>query len=491
MNAPSRRMRQTTLAVLVGFAVLAGCTARGAGKTGGKPQHAQNGTVTLSFAAAEPRRVDTDFALAVAAVSGGHLKVRPVAYDARSTGVDNAIAKDLTSGKLDLGDVSSRVWESFGVQAFRAYQDPFVITSRALLDQAVTGTVGVDLLKTLKDAHVTGLAIVPRSVRYLYSTRPLTTPAQFQGATIRVNPSPTTEGIVAALGAKADTATASGQPTVQALRAGTLTAVESDPESALVNDYVRAAPYVLVNAPLFAKASTLVLSNAKLSSISAQAVSWLRHAAEQVAAGDGGDAEDRTSWAQACAEGLKAQTVTPAQLEALRVAESPVYGDLAADQQTALAVDRIGLLTAKAARLDRWATCDGAGIRASSTKVLDGTYRLTVKPADLDPGDCTTCGNDGQFTLVVHDGRYALLHPTPADADPNDPSNSFYAAWQPGDPIEAGSVIVTGARSAWRPEANQQFGSSPFVYDFEIFRDRLTFRPVSGSGLNSARAWTN
>ena len=54
----------------------------------------------------------------VAKYSGGHLKLHTIYYNARSTGVDVRLAAALASGKLDVGDVASRAWESQGVGAF-------------------------------------------------------------------------------------------------------------------------------------------------------------------------------------------------------------------------------------------------------------------------------------------------------------------------------------------------------------------------------------
>jgi TRAP-type C4-dicarboxylate transport system substrate-binding protein len=187
----TRWPRATAVAALIAGLIMAGCSSPGTGKAGGAPAAAPTGTITLTFASADPLPDDTAFATLVDQDSGGHLKLRTVSYDARSTSVDQTIAADLQKGKLDVGDVGSRAWESLGIEAFRAYQDPFLITSRELLDAAVTGLVAAGLLATLKPARITGLALAPDSIRYLYSTRPLTTIAQFSGAKIRINDSAT------------------------------------------------------------------------------------------------------------------------------------------------------------------------------------------------------------------------------------------------------------------------------------------------------------
>ena len=274
--------------------------------------------------------------------------------------------------------------------AFRAYQDPFLVTSRELLDKATTGPVAAGLLATLKPVGITGLAIVPDSIRYLYSTRPLTTPAQFRGAKIRINVSATTSEELQDLGATPVTDVAAGPAAVRALRDGALTAIEADPVNAMENSYVPVAPYVLVNAPLFAKTSTFAASSAALVKLPAQDAGWLRQAAQQAAASQASSTSDRVDWASMCGQGLRPLTVTPRQFTTLHDAEAPAYADLAGDQETALAVDRIGGLATQEPRMDSWATCHGVGVSPSPTRILDGTYGVTIPQADVvASGDCT------------------------------------------------------------------------------------------------------
>jgi len=487
-----RAVRPWAALAVIAALMAAGCSAAGTSKSGGAPETAPNGTVTLTFASADPLPVDMTFATLVAKNSGGHLKLRTVYYNARATGVDQTVAAALRSGKLDVGDVGSRAWESLGVTAFRAYQDPFLVTSRELLDKAVTGRVAAGVLATLRPVKITGLAIVPDSIRYLFSTRPLTTPAQFYGAKIRINESDTTGEVLDVMGAVPVTDVAGGPPAVQALRDGKLTAIESDPVNAMENGYVQVAPYVLVNAPLFAKTTTFAASSAALAKLPARDAGWLRQAARQAAATQASSAADRVMWASMCGQGLKPLAVTPQQFDALHTAEASTYADLSADPQTALAIDRIGGLAADPGipRMDSWATCHGAGIGASPTKVLDGTYGVTVTQADVvASGDCRDCGNAGTLTLAIHDGRYALYHPVQLHANPSEPSVADQAAWKPTDPVEVGTISITGNTATLVPETSQQNGSETSVYTFELFRGQLTWHLLSGAGWDTTRPW--
>jgi len=475
---------------LIGALAAVGCNGQGASKAGGAPEAAPAGATTLTFASADLLPVDREFAALVAKVSGGHLKLHTIYYNGRSTSVDVTIAAALRAGKLDVGDVASRAWESQGVGAFRAFQVPFLVTSRALLDRVVTGPVAAGMLAALKPTRVTGLAIVPTGIRYLLSTRPLTDPAQFYGAKIRINDSATSSEVISALGATPVTNIASGPPAVQALRDGKLTAIEVDPVNAMMNGYLQVAPYVPVNAPLFAKTTTLAVSSAALAKLPPADARWLREAAAAAAASQAANTSDRVAWASMCGQGAKPLAVAPNQFQALHAAEALTYANVAGDPTTSLAIDRIGALATTEPRMDTWATCHRVGIAGSPTKALDGRYGTTVTQAEVvASGDCADCGNAGTYTLTIHDGRYALYRPVQLHASPTEPSVAFTRDWRPSDPVEVGAVFITGNRVTLVPEVNQQNGSAPATYTFELFRGLLTWHVVSGQDWDSHRPW--
>jgi TRAP-type transport system periplasmic protein len=487
------RLMVTRSVAFTGLAALlvAGCNATGASKAGGAPQVAPSGTITLTFTSADPLPVDTTFATLVDKDSGGHLRLHDITYNGRSTSVDETIAADLTNGKLDAADVGSRAWESLGVLAFSAYQDPFLITSRELLDASVTGELATGLLTTLKTVGITGLAIVPDSIRYLYSTRPLTSPDEFAGAKIGINASQTTSEILGQLKAQPVTDIEGGPATVQALRDGALTAIESSPFNALENGYVQAAPYVTVNLPLFAKTTTFAINSAELARLPARDADALRLAAQQAAATQATSSADRTWWASACGEGLKPVAVTQQQFDAFHAAEALTYAELAGDTATTLAIDRIGGLAASEPRMDSWATCNGIGVAATSpTAVLDGTYAYTLTQAQVAAaGDCTECGNAGTYKVVIGDGRYAIYHPVSIDSNPQEPSVAAFAGWRPDDPVEVGTISIAGDQATFVPEVNQQYGSVTSVYTFSLFRGVLTWQRLSGENFDTT-TWT-
>jgi hypothetical protein len=140
--------------------------------------------------------------------------------------------------------------------------------------------------------------------------------------------------------------------------------------------------------------------------------------------------------------------------------------------------------------MDAWATCHGVGIAPSPTAVLDGSYGLTVTQADVvSSGDCTDCGNAGTYRLVIGNGRYALYRPVSINSNPTQPSVAFYAGWQPDDTAETGTVSITGDLVTLVPETNQQFGSVPLTYTFELFHGLLTLHPLSQDAWDTTRPW--
>jgi TRAP-type C4-dicarboxylate transport system substrate-binding protein len=481
-----------TLAVLAAL-LAAGCGAAGTSKSGGAPEAAAHGTVTLTFASGDLLPVDATFMAQVARDSGGHLRLRQVSYNGLSPNVDQVIASALQRGKLAVADVGSRAWDSVGAEAFSAYQAPFLISSRELLDQAVTGRVESELLASLKSIGITGLAIVPLSIRYIFSTRPLVTPAQFVGAKIRIHVSDTTSNVLSTLGAIPVTTAATGPAVLAALRDGALTGIESDPFTAVENGYVEAAPYVVVNAPLFARTTTFAVNSKLLARLPAADAGWLREAAEQAASTDAFGITDQTAWASACGAGLKPQAITQQQFITLHNTEASVYADLSSDQLTTLVMDQIGGMATSEPRMDSWATCHGVGVTASPTRQLDGTYTQTVtEKEDIASGDpCTNCGNAGTYRLVIDDGRYALYKPV--QIDDTNTSGEMYAfqkIWRPADPIEVGTISIAGDRLTYVPEVNQQFGSAPGTYTFVLYRGVLTLHlVVGGDDFNHFVPW--
>jgi C4-dicarboxylate-binding protein DctP len=475
-----------SVVALLATTTLAGCslTGGGAGKAGGPApkERAFTGVVTIRYGAADPGIVQPEFFAELARVSHGHVRAVPVVYDTRAPDGDQRVARDLIAGKLDVADVATRAWESHGVGAMRAFQSPFLITSDALLDRATADPrVAGPLLRSLASLGVTGLAILPVGVRYLFSRHaPLSSPEALAGARVRVSTSRLSDEIMRAVRARPTSAIRNEDAVVAALERGRLDAVESNIHAAVNSGYIAAAPYI--SSPIFAKANATVANSARLRALGPQAAAWVRIAAERAAARVR-EQDAAIDWEAACGGGLRVTPSTPAQIDALQRALFGVHVGLDGDAVAALAIDRIGLLAVRAPAGDRWAQC-GHARAASPSRALDGAYEFDISPADQARVGASL-GNDGHYRVEIGNGRYALLH----SATSGDPRRG---AWDfERDPVEVGSVLIAGDVATLRPETALVDRSRPKVYRFALFRDRLRWTHVSGTPdfLMTAHPW--
>lgn len=477
-------LRSIVLAGCV-IVVIAGCSSGGGSSKAGGPAttpDASKRTVTVRYATGDPGASQAEFFSQLARVSRGRVRAKLVPYDKDATDVDQRVAGALRDGRIDVAEVGARAWESFGVSAPSAFQSPFLVSSDALMDRATAERrVVAPLLKSLELVDVTGLAVVPVGVRYLFAAeRPLDTPRAFAGARVRIQESPTTEAMLRALGAEPTQGVRNGRAVVEALKAGRLDAVEADVRTAVGNGYVAAAPHI--GSPIFAKVTTIAASADRLEALGPDVARWLRLAAEATAAAARAR-DDRTSWAVACGAGLKPSPSTPAQLDALQTAVLDVHGTLDGDPTAGLAINRVGLLAVHERAADPWAGCGGAVPARSHTKVIDGRYEYEVSKADEARAGSPT-GNSGRYRVEFAHGRYAVFHYGPPD--PGQPGWDFSR-----DPVEIGNIVLKGNVGTLRPATSIANGSTPKTYRFELFRDRLRWRYVSGveDFLMSVHPW--
>jgi TRAP-type C4-dicarboxylate transport system substrate-binding protein len=437
--------------LLLGLAVLAAANCPPVGA------HVHAETVTLRFARAQPRSVDTAFAAALKRLSGGRVQIKTIAYNGAAADADQRIAADLAAGKLDVADVAAQAWESRGVSAFRVLQEPFLITSRALLDKVVADPqIAGPMLKALQPIGVTGLSVVPVGTRYLFAARtPLSTAAAFRKQRVRVNASAMTSGVLRNLGARPVTAIASGSAVQSALKSGTLDGIESDIATAVQDGTIRSARHVAVDVPLFVKVTTLAGNSAALRKLDDATARIVAEAARQATASTHG--RETAAWKIACHEGLLPARTTPSELDAMRIPELPTYADIDSTLDVVLS-QRIGMLATTVPRTDSWAGC-GRGNAKSPTSLLDGRYAHMITDADAAAnGDNPGQGNTGHYVLSIGNGRYALVQSTSGK-----------------DPVEIGSVTITGGIVVFRPDTGIASGSVPSTYRFEVFRDQLRF----------------
>ena len=103
-----------------------------------------------------------EFARQVETRSGGKLVIEPVwhAGGQELWDHDQAVARKVVSGELDMALVPSRTWDSEGILSLRALSAPFLVTSSAVLREAAEPELADGMLAGLDEAGLKGLTVL-------------------------------------------------------------------------------------------------------------------------------------------------------------------------------------------------------------------------------------------------------------------------------------------------------------------------------------------
>jgi TRAP-type C4-dicarboxylate transport system substrate-binding protein len=399
-------------------AAAAGCSLDGDGdKAGGS-----NEPTVLRLGAADDAdqpdaRFVRYFASRVAALSDGSIEVR-VKWDAagqQSAAYEADLARMVREGKFQLGWIGARAWYRLGIKSFNALQAPFLVTDHGLLGKITTGPLGARMLSALDDRGFVGLALAPDRLRYPFGVRrPLASLDDFAGARMRVFPSPVTEALVRALGARP--LHISGDAVSEAVANGEMDGVEA---ALGTNSADEGENHLTANVAFFAKTLTLFAGRTAYDKLGEDVRSVVRRAARQTAVYAATHPLSEGKLMRGfCDSGAPVSAVTarPADVAALRRAAQPVYTRLERDQETEALIAAIRELKTKTPSLPAAvppSDCTHEAPTSSGPErdpsMLNGTYRwrLTAEgarsvglPGDEDIGSVVT--------LTLRDGGWQL-----------------------------------------------------------------------------------
>jgi len=361
----------------------------------------------LHFAAQVAKRSQGSLRIRIVFQAAGHLTPR----------VEERTIRLVESGRFDLGFVGARAWDEFGVTSFRALQAPFLITSTRLLDRVAQSDIAEEMLASLSSRDLVGLALVPDYLRHpMGLTHKLTSPADFKGARIRIQPSRVTAAIMRALGAV--------PVEISNARIGyAIGGRKVDGEELSLANAVSPAT-ITGNVAFFGKALTLFANRSSLDRLSDDQLHSLRAAAAEtvrhVAATYPTDAQITKL---VCANRRLIVLASAADRAALVRLAQPVYRMLESDSQTRRFIGRIRALkrtTPPDPPLRLTASCRRAKPVASATgaprpaSLLDGTYRwvITVKDAHAFWGKSfVPTGLPAVNTAVLQNGTWRMAGP--------------------------------------------------------------------------------
>jgi len=258
--------------------------------------------------------------------------------------VEQNIVRGVAEGKVDLGLVGTRVFDTLGVRSFQALTAPMLIDSYSL-EQAVIGSdIPARMLGGLGTLKVTGLAVLGDGLRKPIAVEgPLLGPADWQGVTFAAFRSQGQAEAVQALGARATDLWNIGL--TSALASGEVQGFENNLFVYRAAGRQGNAPYVTANVNLWPRTVAVVANPDRLSRLTAVQEGWLRQAAKEAAAHSTSLVEHEDQIVtDLCQAGARFANASEADLAKLRAAFAPVYSSLERDPQTKSFITRIEVL---------------------------------------------------------------------------------------------------------------------------------------------------
>ena len=302
----------------------------------------QSTPITLSLAVSDGKGAPSEssvlvFVEQVRTLSEGEIIIEPI-WDAGAdteAGFERGVIASVMEGQYDLGLAASRAWEENGITAFQPLQTPFLIDNDVLAIAVATSDTASHMLEQLSSSGITGLTIWPEDLRHPFSVvpgKPLLSPDDFAGATIRTTSMGITAVAMEALGGKPEFEASSYQGTESGLRQGsTLTG----------------QPIATGNVVFFPKFQVLFANSTAFDRLSSSQRKILQKAAQatqaKTIADRPGDLEAGAAW---CKDGGSIVLASEAQLAAFQAAVQPVVDQIEAVPNNAKNVAAIRTLKA-------------------------------------------------------------------------------------------------------------------------------------------------
>ena len=362
-------------------AAVAGCG--GGDKAGGS-----GGPVTLRVGTDDtPGRPSgaaiEEFARQARRLSGGRIRIKPVfqAAGKPATAWDQRVARMVMDGRLDMGVIPARAWDTEGVTSLRALHAPFLVTSDELVRKIVKSDVAGEMLAGLDKAGVVGLALLPEDLRHPFAFgRPFLKLADFTGEGIRAPRSVVADATLRRLGATPEDLNAASFK--HAVADGSVTGAESS--FALAASTLPRRATATANVTLYPKVNSLVIGRRAWAKLSDAQRATLREAARATLTRllRTQMSEDESA-RRYCAYGGRVLLAAEPDVAAMVAAVQPVYADLEHDAQTKALIVRIRAFKRQVAPPTSVAACapstaGGARSGATDTHVLDGIWRINV-----------------------------------------------------------------------------------------------------------------
>jgi len=265
------------------------------------------------------------FADALTRLSHGTLRIH-VLQNWRGTGLpaeitaERGIVSDVRDGKVQLGVVGARVWDTIGIDSFQALLAPFLVDSVQLESRGLQTPFARPALATVSRAGVVGIALLPgRLRRPLGVRRRLVGVDDYRGAQIGIRPSRVASSTFRDLGGRA-VAYIPGD-------ISTLGGAEIDPYTVMAEGFDSYSRQMAGNVVLWPKPWTIVMNRRAFDRLARRQQQILFAAGQQALDGEVAQVvhDTRVAVAALCAGRLPFVMAKAADRKALLAAVRAVY----------------------------------------------------------------------------------------------------------------------------------------------------------------------
>jgi TRAP-type C4-dicarboxylate transport system substrate-binding protein len=417
-------MTSSAATVVAALLAVAGCGTSTSDKAGGT--HHKPVVLTMANANFSPRDLEA-FADEVAKRSGGTVHIR-LANNWRwgQRDFEPATIRDVKAAKVvDMGWVGSRAFDELDVTSFDALHAPFAIDSYALEQAVLLSPIPDRMLAGMKPLGVVGLGVLPGPLRRpLSAPRPLRTLADFNGLRVGYQGAAEPADALRAFGARP-------VRLVSGARWHVIDAIEQHLASIDANSYDDHARYLTTNVTFWPRPMVLFINRRVFERLSSRQQQALAGAAHAVVAKTVSTirAEDQGAMTDLCRRGITLVSASPADIDELRSAATPLLARLARRPGTGSFLSAIAALRRRVAPAGEPPLRCANLERPHGSGLPDGDYTTTITPADaarevahIPPRQRREAGLSpdsvrdivsSQFTLSLRHGSFVLYQRHP------------------------------------------------------------------------------
>ena len=348
-------------------------------------------------------------------LSGGSLRVSVDGeWGGFTVDVEQHVVRAVAAGEIELAWVGTRVFDTLGINNFRALTAPMLIDNYPLQRAVIGSDIPDEMLAELDDVGVTGIAVLADGLRKPIAVdEPLLSPDDYDDLEFTALRSTTLADSIRALGAIPGEALADSRR--EGLSNGDIDGFEQSLVQYGANQIAYLAPYVTTNVNLWAIPVALIANPAAMEHLTDTQREWIMQAGADAADHSTDLADDEADLVpDLCEAGARFAEASAADLQAMHQAFADVFTTLDRDPQTKEFIEQIEEL--------KEATDPGPALTVppdctGPADTQDASATETTTPSD-EPADPAVAALNGTYRWTITRAD-ALDHGITADKEPN------------------------------------------------------------------------